>query len=1078
MNSTGTPADKVPAYAELHCLTNFSFQRGASHPEELVAQAAALGYGALAITDECSLAGVVRAHQEIRRSSLPLTLIIGTEIRLADGPRMVLLATDRAAYGRLARLISIGRRAAEKGRYHLARADLEAGLPGCLALLLPPDDGPLEHSTLLADGRWLGERFPGMAWLAIELACGPDDAARLAALRAIAREAGLPAVAASGALMHDAARRPLADVLAATRLHTTVADAGRQLAANAERRLHERATLARRYPPALLAETLRVAARCRFRLDELRYEYPAELVPAGETPTSWLRRLVEDGLRWRYGQVHGNPVPGHVRTQIEYELTLIAELGFEAYFLTVHDIVRFARSRNILCQGRGSAANSAVCWALGITEVNPGIGTMLVERFISKERNEPPDIDVDFEHDRREEVIQYLYTKYGRERAALAATVIRYRARSALRDVGRALGFPLAQIERLTRDHFWFDGRRILPERLQEAGFDPASPVVQRLVALTHELIGFPRHLSQHVGGFVIAEGRLDELVPIENAAMPERTVIQWDKDDLDTLGLLKVDVLALGMLSALRRSLAMMSAWHGREFTLADIPCEEPAVYAMLAQADSVGVFQVESRAQMTMLPRLKPTHFYDLVVEVAIVRPGPIQGGMVHPYLDARARKERGEAIDYPQPDFAASSHAATPASRAHAGTGSNPETGQHDGVRRVLERTLGIPIFQEQVMQLAVVVAGFTPGEADQLRRAMGAWRRQGELERYRTKLLTGMAERGYRTEFAERLCNQIEGFGSYGFPESHAASFALLVYFSAWLKRFEPAAFLCGLLNSQPMGFYSPSQLIQDARRHGVTVRGADVLASDWDCTLERDGESPAPAARLGLRLVKGFGSEAAARIARARAACPFASVDDLALRAGLDAGELKMLAMAGALKSLAGHRRQALWQAAGGQPASGVLYGAPVMETMAELAAPTEAQELIADYARLGFTLGRHPLALLRSCLSAMRFLSAAEIATCPDRKLARAAGIVTCRQRPGTAKGTLFMTIEDETGLANVIVRPELIERQRRELLGARLLGVFGQISRQGDVIHLLASRVVDHSALLGALDAQSRDFH
>ncbi|NMG75060.1 error-prone DNA polymerase [Aromatoleum diolicum] len=1078
MNSINSPSDRALGYAELHCLTNFSFQRGASHPEEFVVRAAELGYDALAITDECSLAGVVRAHREIGRCALPLTLIVGTEIRLIDGPRVVLLATDRAAYGRLARLISIGRRAAEKGRYHLVRADLEVGLPGCLALLLPPDDGSPEHSALAADGRWLGERFPGAAWLAIELACGPDDAARLAALQAIAREAGLPSVAASGALMHDAARRPLADVLTATRLHTTVAEAGRQLAANAERRLHDRATLARRYPPALLAETLRVAARCRFRLDELRYEYPSELVPAGETPTSWLRRLVEDGLRWRYRQAHGDPAPGQVRAQIEHELTLITELGFEAYFLTVHDIVRFARSRGILCQGRGSAANSVVCWTLGITEVNPELGIMLVERFISKERNEPPDIDVDFEHDRREEVIQYLYAKYGRERAALAATVIRYRARSALRDVGRALGFPLTQIERLTRDHFWFDGRRILPERLQEAGFDPASPTVQRLVVLTHELIGFPRHLSQHVGGFVIAHGRLDELVPIENAAMPERTVIQWDKDDLDTLGLLKVDVLALGMLSALRRSLAMMSAWHGREFTLADIPREEPAVYAMLAQADSVGVFQVESRAQMTMLPRLKPHCFYDLVVEVAIVRPGPIQGGMVHPYLDARARKERGEAIDYPQPDSPPSSQVATATPRVRAEVGNNPETGQPAGVRRVLERTLGIPIFQEQVMQLAVVVAGFTPGDADQLRRAMGAWRRQGELERYRTKLLTGMAERGYRAEFAERLCNQIEGFGSYGFPESHAASFALLVYFSAWLKRFEPATFLCGLLNSQPMGFYSPSQLIQDARRHGVTVRGVDVLVSDWDCTLERDGESPAAAVRLGLHLVKGFGSDAATRIATARAAYPFASVVDLALRAELDAGELKMLAMAGALENLAGHRRQALWQAAGGQPASGVLYGAPVTETAAKLAAPTEAQELIADYARLGFTLGRHPLALLRSRLSAMRFLSAAEIATCPDRKLARAAGIVTCRQRPGTAKGTLFMTLEDETGLANVIVRPELLERQRRELLGARLLGVFGQISRQGDVIHLLASRVVDHSALLGALDAQSRDFH
>jgi error-prone DNA polymerase len=1073
----------LPAFAELHCLTNFSFQRGASHPEELVVRAAELGYAALAITDECSLAGVVRAHQEARRLGLALKLIVGTEIRLADGPQLVLLATDRAAYGRLARLISRGRRAADKGSYRLARSDLEDGLPGCLALLVPPDGGPPAQAALVAEARWVAERFPGAAWLAVELACGPDDAARLAALLAVAAASGLPAVAASGALMHDAARRPLADVLTATRLRLTVAEASHRLAANAERRLHPRAELARRHPPALLAETLAVAARCSFRLDELRYEYPAELVPPGETPAGWLRRLTEDGLAWRYREASG-AVPPRVRAQVEHELGLIAALGFEAYFLTVHDIVRFARSRAILCQGRGSAANSVVCWALGITEVDPELGIMLFERFISKERNEPPDIDVDFEHDRREEVIQYLYAKYGRERAALAATVIRYRARSALRDVGRALGFPLAQIERLTRDHFWFDGRHILPERLQEAGLDPASPGVQRLAALTQALIGFPRHLSQHVGGFVIARGRLDELVPIENAAMPERTVIQWDKDDLDALGLLKIDVLALGMLSALRRTLALVSGRRGRALTLADIPREAAPVYEMLAQADSVGVFQVESRAQMTMLPRLDPRRFYDLVVEVALVRPGPIQGGMVHPYLDARARLARGEKIDYPRPG---PQHAAA----RTRGAEEAPARCHEDGVRAVLERTLGVPIFQEQVMQLAVVAAGFSPGEADQLRRAMGTWRLEGELDRYRAQLLAGMTERGYSVQFAERLCSQIEGFGSYGFPESHAASFALLVYFSAWLKRFEPAAFLCGLLNSQPMGFYSPSQLIQDARRHDVAVRGPDVTTSDWDCTLEtltdpapprggpdpHDDPSRPPAARLGLRLVKGFTREAAGRIVAARARQPFADVDDLALRAQLQAGELKLLASAGALATLAGHRRQALWQAAGGQPAAGVLRGAPTLEAATPLTAPSEAQELLADYARLGFTLGRHPLALLRAELAARRFLTAADIMLCADRQLARAAGLVTCRQRPGTAKGTLFVTLEDETGLTNVIVRPELIERQRRELLGARLLGVYGQISREGKVVHLLANRVVDHSALLGTLATRSRDF-
>jgi error-prone DNA polymerase len=1061
----------LPAYAELHCLSNFSFLCGASHPEELVVRATELGYTALALTDECSFAGIVRAHQEIRRAGLPLKLLVGSEIRLADGPTVILLATDRRGYANLSRLISRGRRASAKGSYRLVRDDLDAGLPGCLALLVPseaemPDDGTGD-AGLLADACWLGERFPAATWLAVELVCGSDDRGRLVHLQAIAARAGLPCVAATGARMHEAGRRPLADVLTATRLRTTVMEAGLALASNAERRLHERATLAGRYPPGLLAETLRIADRCLFSLDELRYEYPAELVPDGWSASGWLRHLVEAGLRERYrapASSRTDPAAPEVRDKIEHELALIAELGYEPYFLTVHDIVRFARSRGILCQGRGSAANSVVCWALGITEVNPELGIMLVERFISRERNEPPDIDVDFEHERREEVIQYVYHKYGRERAALAATVIRYRPRSALRDVGRALGFAPAQIERLTRGHFWFDGRQILPERLREAGLDPDSPMVLRLVTLVQALIGFPRHLSQHVGGFVIARGRLDELVPVENAAMAERTVIQWDKDDLDAVGLLKIDVLALGMLSALRRTLAKVSAWRGQALTLADLPREVPAVYEMLANADSIGVFQVESRAQMTMLPRLAPRSFYDLVVEVAIVRPGPIQGGMVHPYLKARERAARGEAIDYPRPDPAR-------ATGAHAANAD-------DGVRRVLERTLGVPIFQEQVMQLAMVAAGFSAGEADQLRRSMGAWRRKGELERYRARLLAGMAERGYCPGFANRLCDQIEGFGSYGFPESHAASFALLVYFSAWLKRFEPAAFLCGLLDSQPMGFYSPSQLIQDARRHDVVVLGPDVTASKRECTLEalRPAGGP-PAARLGLSLVKGLDRDAAERIVAARTHGPFTSVEDLALRAGLDAGSLRRLAAAGALATLAGHRRQALWQAAGSQPAPGVLRGAPTADPPPELAPPDAAENLVEDYARLGFTLGCHPLSLLRERLGAMRFMTATEIAHCADRQLARAAGIVTCRQRPGTAKGTMFVTLEDETGLANIIVYAELVERQRRELLGARLLGVFGQIRRQGKVVHLTAGRIVDLSRLLGALATRSRDF-
>ncbi|THF58067.1 error-prone DNA polymerase [Pseudothauera rhizosphaerae] len=1056
----------APAYAELHCLSCFSFLHGASHPEELVQQAAAFGYRALAITDEGSLAGVVRAHREIRRQRLPLKLIVGSRVRLADGPALVLLAATREGYAGLCRLLTRGRRAAPKGQYRLARADLADGLPGCLALLLPPDDTATLAADLPQQAAWLTQAFPGRAWIAADCPCGADDRARLQSLQRIARETGLPLVAATGALMHDAGRRELADVLTAIRLRTPLAEAGLALAANAERRLHDPRELARRLPAALLAESVAVAERCAFSLAELRYEYPAELVPPGESAASWLRRLVEGGLAWRYAPPLGraavaeagtarppeaaaDPAPPKVRALVEYELALIADLGYEPYFLTVHDIVRHARQAGILCQGRGSAANSVVCWALGITEVHPEQGVMLIERFISRERDEPPDIDVDFEHDRREEVIQYLYRKYGRERAALAATVISYRSRSALRDVGRALGLDEARIERLTRGQQWFDGRQIRPERLREAGLDPASPVARRLTGLVHTLLGFPRHLSQHVGGFVIARGRVDELVPVENAAMDGRTVIQWDKDDLDEMGLLKVDVLALGMLSALRRSLELLSAWEGRSLTLADIPREDPAVYDMLGEADAIGVFQVESRAQLSMLPRLKPSDFYDLVVEVAIVRPGPIQGGMVHPYLGARERKARGE----------------------------DPLAGLREEIRPVLERTLGVPIFQEQVMQLAVAAAGFTPGESDQLRRAMGTWRGKGELDRYREKLMAGMAANDYSDDFAERLCRQIEGFGSYGFPESHAASFALLVYCSAWIKRFHPAAFLCGLLNSQPMGFYSPSQLIQDARRHGVEVLAPDVCHSQWHSVLA-PSSSTAPAVRLGLERVKGFNAATAERIVAERACRPFADVADLADRAALSAAELRVLAAGGALASLAGHRRQALWQAAGDVALPGVLHGAPRNEARLALPPATEAQDIVADYARLGFTLGRHPLALLRERLAALRFLSARQIADCQDRQLARAAGVVTCRQRPGTAKGTLFVTLEDETGLVNIIVRPELLEAQRRELLGARLLGVYGQISRQGRVVHLVAGRVVDHSVLLGSLEARSRDFH
>ena len=717
-----TSPDVLPAYAELHCLSNFSFLRGASHAEELVGRAAGLGYAALALTDECSLAGIVRAH--VAAKAARLKLIVGSEVRLEDGLKLVLLAPDRKAYGALCALITAGRRGARKGSYALSRKDLDTDLKGLLALCLSESE---------PDARWVGERFPGRGWLAAELHCGPNDAEKLRQLEEISRRSGLPLVAAGDVHMHLRSRRRLQDALAAIRLGKAVGECGHALCPNGERHLRLRARLAQLYPLDLMKETVAVADRCNFSLDELRYEYPEELVPFGETPASHLRKLAFDGMKERFPQ----GVPAVVIQVVERELVLIADLAYEAFFLTVHDVVRFARSREILCQGRGSAANSAVCYCLGITEVDPEKGNTLFERFVSKERNEPPDIDVDFEHERREEVIQYIYAKYGRDRAALAATVIRYKSRSAVRDLSMALGFGSG----FSRPLSGWDDASVLPERVRELGFDPESPRMRRLLDLAGELIGFPRHLSQHVGGFVISRGPLAELVPVENAAMKERTVIQWDKDDLESLGLLKVDVLALGMLTALRRGLNFIGIEK-----LQNIPKEDPAVYAMIQAADTIGVFQIESRAQMSMLPRLKPENFYDLVIQVAIVRPGPIQGGMVHPYLQ---RRDGIEKVEYPS-----------------------------KAVKEVLERTLGIPIFQEQVMQLAMVAADFTPGEADQLRRAMAAWKRKGGLEPFEKKLKEGMARNKYPPEFAKRIYQQILGFGEYGFPESHSASFALL------------------------------------------------------------------------------------------------------------------------------------------------------------------------------------------------------------------------------------------------------------------------------------------------------------
>jgi len=1027
-------ASSKPAYAELHCLSNFSFLRGASHPEELIARAAQLGYYALAITDECSLAGVVRAHAAAREKHIKL--IIGSEFKLSDNTHLVLIAPDRAAYARLSALISLGRTQASKGSYQLAREDLQDGIPGCMALLV------IQPDTTDETAAWLARTFPQRAGLTTAVCYDGYDAARLKHCQDLAKRHDLRAVASGGVLMHRRGRRALQDTLSAIRQGCPVHALGHTIHSNGERHLRPRSIIARDYPRAMIAESLRIARRCSFSLDELRYEYPEELVPTGHTSASWLRELVNQGAAERWP----NGVPADVRNTLNHELTLIKELAYEPYFLTVHDMVAFARRQGILCQGRGSAANSAVCYCLGITAVDPARASLLFERFISRERNEPPDIDVDFEHDRREEVIQYIYQKYGRHRAALAATVIAYRPRSALRDVGKALGIDTATIERLTGNTQWWDGKAIHDERVHEVGLNPHEPAIQRLLTLVRDIIGFPRHLSQHVGGFVISQGPLSELVPTENAAMAGRSIIQWDKDDLETLGLLKVDCLALGMLSAIRRSLALIKQHHSRTLTLADVPAEDPQVYAMLCRADTVGVFQVESRAQMAMLPRLRPRQFYDLVIEISIVRPGPIQGDMVHPYL---RRRNGEEPVKFPSKE-----------------------------VRGVLERTLGVPIFQEQVMQLAIVAAGFSPGEADQLRRAMAAWKKRGGLGPFRDRLLEGMAERGYSPVFAERVFEQICGFGEYGFPESHAASFALLVYISAWIKYHYPEVFVCALLNSQPMGFYAPAQLVSDAREHKVEVRAVDIRDSDWDCTLE-PVTGQRPALRLGLRLIRGLGAAAAKRIMSARDNGPaFFDIAELARRAKLDRGDLRALADAGALSTLAGHRRQAWWQVLGVEATGPLLENAPLREPTPALSPPSEATNLMSDYRSLGLTLGRHPLALLRQRLRQQGYRPSHELHTVSHRRIARCAGLVINRQRPGAAGGVVFLTLEDEAGSTNIVIWKDLAERQRQIILNAQLLGVVGIWERQGDVCHLVAGRLEDHSHLLGELPTRSRDFN
>ena len=1005
-----------------------------------MARADDLGYRAIAITDECSLSGMVRAWTEARERAIHL--VVGSSFDLGGGLRLVLLAADRASYGNLCRLITRVRRQAEKGEYRLDLDDLGAlALDGCLAIwsihtLSTPDQG-----------RALASLFPDRLWIGVHLERSGRDRMLLAHSEGLAHALGLPRTACGNVLMHHPDRRPLRDVLTAIRLGRPLAELGHDLPQNGEQYLRPRSHLARLYPAELLAESVSIAGRCVFEPGTLRYEYPDDLTPPGISDAGWLRQLTQEGMarRWPDG------VPAKVRQQIDNELQLIGELHYEPYFLTVYDLVRFAREQGILCQGRGSAANSAVCYCLGITEVNPANVDLLFERFISRERNEPPDIDVDFEHERREEVIQYIYRRYGRHRAALAATVITYRARSAIRDVGKAIGLSLDQVTRIAKSVQHWDKPEVLDERLRDAGFDPANPRIRLLLRLVEQIIGFPRHLSQHVGGFVIARRELAELVPIENASMADRTVIQWEKDDLEALGLLKVDVLALGMLSAIRKTFDYIRDYRGEALTMAGIQNrgEDPAVYGMIQRADTVGVFQIESRAQMSMLPRLRPANYYDLVIEIAIVRPGPIQGDMVHPYL--RNRNNPGQ-VTYPS-----------------------------EALKGVLKRTLGVPIFQEQVMKIAMVAAGFTPGEADGLRRAMAAWKRRGGLEHFEDKLIGGMLERGYSREFAEQVFNQVKGFGDYGFPESHSASFALLAYVSSWLKHYEPAAFCCGLLNSQPMGFYRPAQLVNDAVRHDVEVRPVDVNESQWDCHLEPGRTSKAqhtPALRLGLRMVKGLSEEAGRQLVTVRSNARFRSVQDLTQRTGLDKKALGALAAADALAGLAGHRHRAGWEVAGVEEPVETLGVAEFNEATPMLPKPARWQNTVADYASTGLTLGEHPLSQLRGTLSERGMVTADELTTIPSGKRATVAGLVLNRQRPGTASGVMFATLEDETGHANIVIWPKLVEKQRRVLLTTRLLIVHGKVQTESGVTHLIADRLADGSDMVADLVTRSRDFH
>lgn len=1025
------------SYAELHCLSNYSFLRGASHPHELVEQAAHLGYSALAITDECSLAGVVKAH--VTAKELDFKLIIGSEFTISEGLKLIAIAPSRAAYGELSSLISRSRRRSEKGQYLTHLRDIYFHLKRCFIIWLPGDIAAERHHA-----EALARRCPDRFWIGIHQLLRHDDLLRLEEIQTLADEMSAPTLACGSVEMHSASRKMLHDVVTAIRHNTAIQDLGPLRLPNSQQHLRRLDKLIPLYPQALIGETLRLAQRCNFSLDELRYEYPEEVVPKGHTANSYLRDCVSQGAskRWPQG------IPSTIHELIERELALITELNYEYYFLTVYDIVNFARTRGILCQGRGSAANSVVCYCLHITEVSPEQVSLLFERFISRERDEPPDIDVDFEHERREEVIQYIYQKYTRRRAALAATVITYRSRSAVRDVGKALGMDAVFVEDLAKSLAWWNRERELTAKFKEQGIQASSQQADIFLRMTQQILGFPRHLSQHVGGFVISRGPISNLVPVENASMPDRTVIQWDKEDIESLGLLKVDILALGMLSAIKKSLALVQRKNPAITRIQDIPNDDQATFRMLQTGDSLGVFQIESRAQMSMLPRLKPKCFYDLVIEIAIVRPGPIQGDMVHPYLRRRAGLE---PITYPDP-----------------------------AIKSVLESTLGVPIFQEQVIRLAMVAAGFSGGEADSLRRAITNWGRNSKLLTFEHKLKAGMLKRGYSPEFADQLFSQIKGFGGYGFPESHSASFALLAYVSAWLKRHYPGAFYVGLLNSQPMGFYTPSQLVQDAERHGIKSLPIDVNASDWDHRLIDGGPQQRNVIQLGLRLVKGLTKRGAEQLIDARRNGQFVSILDVKRRAKLDKDDLEALSAADVLRALTGNRHQTHWAIMAVKDSRPLLPETQAYDhdDVSAITAPSTTENVIFDYQSTGLTLRSHPLALLRQQKPFSQCRKQTELINMGSQRFIRTAGLVTCRQRPGTASGVVFLTLEDETGNINVVVWPKIQERFRAALMTAQLLLVKGTVESRDGVTHVIASGLYDHSGALSELAVKSRDFH